>query len=89
VRAKFEGRVSGQVPFADGSFRCRGGASAGSSSRDLRGVCRHRATRDRGQTASCRVVDDEAADELALEVGDLAVGVLKATSVIIEVPPAI
>ena len=31
----------------------------------------------------------EAAGELALEVGDLAVGVLKATSVIIEVPPAI
>ena len=31
----------------------------------------------------------EAADELALEVGDLAVGVLKATSVIIEMPPAI
>jgi len=31
----------------------------------------------------------EAADELALEVGDLAVGVLKATSVIIEVLPAI
>ena len=56
--------MSGQVPFADDSFRCRGGVSAGSGSR-------------------------EAADELALEVGDLAVGVLKATSVIIEVPPAI
>jgi hypothetical protein len=63
VRARFEG-VSGQVPFADDSFRCRGDVSAGSGSR-------------------------EAADELALEVGDLAVGVLKATSVIIEVPPAI
>jgi molybdopterin-binding protein len=35
------------------------------------------------------LMTSEAADELALEVGDLAVGVLKATSVIIEVPPAI
>jgi len=31
----------------------------------------------------------EAADELGLEVGDLAVGAVKATNVIIEVPPVI
>ena len=82
--------MSGQVSFADGSFRCRGDVSAGSGSRDPRvSVDTVRREIQAGPHRVVSLMTREAADELALEVGDLAVGVLKATSVIIEVPPAI